>query len=421
MEAIEVGLAPDGGLYVPDDWAGIGDPDPRLGRAVADTAAWVAPRALSGLLSDSAMASVGRDALDFPIPLVALDDRISLLELFHGPTLAFKDVGARLLARIWSHAAGGTPRTVLVATSGDTGGAVAAACHGVEGLSVAVLFPAGRVSELQRRQFTTLGGNVIAIAVDGPFDRCQALVKEVLADRRLVESLGLTTANSINIGRLLPQVIYYVHLARLQGWRGAGGEGPVIVPSGNLGNVTAGVLARMAGAPLGRLVAACNANDALPRYLEDGETEERPVQRTLSTAMDVGGPSNLERLRALFADHASLRAGLEAQTVSDEETRDTIRWAWTDHRMLLDPHTAVGVAVARRDRFAGERVTVLATAHPAKFPEAVAEASGSPAPSHPRLERNRTLAENVVPLTGGVDGVVEILERGFLTRDPLLP
>lgn len=418
LEALEAGLAPDGGLYVPDVLPVFAAPPAGIGATIRDTGAWTAAALLGGDVPEVEAEALARDALDFPVPLVPLDGRIALLELFHGPTLAFKDVGARFLARLWSRTRGTDPRTVLVATSGDTGGAVAAACHGLEGLRVVVLFPSGRVSELQRRQFTTLGGNVLAIAVDGPFDRCQGLVKEALSDRCLVARHGLTTANSINLGRLLPQMIYYLHLARLQGW---GSErGPVIVPSGNLGNLTAGMLAKRAGAPLGPLIAACNGNDVLPRFLDDGETRGQPVVRTPSTAMDVGAPSNLERIEALHEDHAALRRAVEAHSVSDEETLAAIRWAWERHRTLIDPHTAVGVAVARRDRFAGEAVTVLATAHAAKFPDVVATATGTVVPPHPVLERNRDLPEQVVELTGGFRRLVEIVDRAFPARDSRL-
>ncbi|HSG50132.1 MAG TPA: threonine synthase [Longimicrobiales bacterium] len=417
LEAVDRGLAPDGGLYLPVSWPRLPEPPADLGPALADTAAWAAPLLLDGVLPAAEMAGLARDALDFPVPREPVDERISLLELFHGPTLAFKDVGARFLARLWSRTARRSPRTVLVATSGDTGGAVAQACHGLPGIRVAVLFPAGRVSGMQRRQFTTLGDNVLAVAVDGPFDQCQALAKAALADPGLVTAHGLTSANSINIGRLVPQVFYYLHLARLLGWgRGDGASAPVIVPSGNLGNVTAGVLASRAGAPLGPLVAACNANDALVRYLSDGRTRHVRVVPSLSTAMDVGEPSNLERLVALFGSHDDLKQALAAVSVSDDETRRTIRWGWERGGVHLDPHTAVGVAAALREPWAGGPATVLATAHPAKFARVVAEASGAPVTPHPRLEANRGRPEVKIPLRGGVEELARILEVAFLTR-----
>ncbi len=413
MEAVDQGLAPDGGLYLPTSWPQLPDPPTDLGVSAADTAGWAAPLLLPGLLPDPQLKALAREALDFPIPLRPLGDGIDLLELFHGPTLAFKDVGARFLARLWSATTtAGASRTILVATSGDTGGAVAQACHLVPGLRVVVLFPEGRVSELQRRQFTTLGGNVLAVSVDGPFDRCQALAKEALGDPQLVDRHGLTSANSINIGRLIPQVFYYLHLARLRGWgRGEVSLNPVIVPSGNLGNITAGVLAQRAGAPLGQMVAACNANDALVRYLADGETREVVVEPTPSTAMDVGAPSNLERLIALFdGDLDRLRAGIAAESVTDEETTETIRWGWKSTRVVLDPHTAVGVAVARRSPWRESRATVLATAHPAKFPEVVGPLVGGEVPEVARLQEALSRPERIVRLSGGLRALTDLLQ-----------
>jgi len=412
LEAVERGLAPDGGLYLPTAWPRLPAPPADLGGSAADTAGWAAPLLLEGVLPRPQLREIAREALGFRIPLTPLTDRIDLLELFHGPTLAFKDVGARFLARLWSAtAAEGGQRTILVATSGDTGGAVAQACHRLPGLRVIVLFPEGRVSELQRRQFTTLGDNVTAVTVDGPFDRCQALAKAALGDPELVDELGLTSANSINIGRLIPQLFYYLHLARLRGWGRAEVEPtPVIVPSGNLGNITAGILAKRAGAPLGQMVAACNANDALVRYLKDGTTHEVPVDPTLSTAMDVGAPSNLARLIALFdGDLAQLRPGLAATSATDDETASTIAWAWERAGVILDPHTAVGVTVARRAPWCEAPATVLATAHPAKFPEVVGPLVGGEAPRDPRLQDAMDRTEEIVPLTGGSEGLARLL------------
>ncbi|MDT8341859.1 MAG: threonine synthase [Longimicrobiales bacterium] len=415
LESVERGAPPGGGLYLLRDLPRLPAPPTTLGPSAADTAAWAAPLILPGVLPDAEMARLARAALDFPLPLRPLADGLSLLELFHGPTLAFKDVGARFLARLWVHVhdGAGGDRTVLVATSGDTGGAVAHACHGLPGLRVVVLFPAGRVSSVQRRQFTTLGGNVVALAVDGPFDRCQALVRSALADPHLPDRFLLTTANSVNPGRLVPQIFYYLHLARVCGWgRGGGHAAPVVVPSGNLGNLTAGVLARRVGAPLGPLVAACNANDVLPRFLADGRTRSRPTLATLSTAMDVGAPSNLERLEALLADDPALRDTLTAVSVSDADTRAALWWAHEEARVPVDPHTAVGIAAVRSGAV-GEPTpaTVLATAHPAKFPEVVAEACGGVGPSHPELERQRHRPERILELGGGgLAALARILE-----------
>lgn len=456
LPAVEAGLAPDGGLFMPVDLPRLPPPPPYLPLTAAETAAWAAPLLLgagdgAGVDADEERAPrtpagsqvapgaeewrrIARESLDFPIPLTPLGTRIRLLELFHGPTLAFKDVGARFLARVLSRGGeeagmGGKragagagkvsghppgPLTILVATSGDTGGAVARAVHGLPGLRVAVLFPRQRVSAVQRHQFTTLGGNVLALEVDGPFDVCQALVKEALGDGTLVQRHRLTSANSINPGRLIPQVFYYLHLARLLGWGGVGEveRPPVVVPSGNLGNVTAGVLAVRAGAPLGPLVAALNANDALLHFQADGTTREVPVVPTLSTAMDVGRPSNLERLEDLFhGDREALAGALPTGSVSDDETRKTMAWAWREHGVHLDPHTAVGVAMARREPWSGNPAVVLATAHPAKFPDVVREATGVEPTPPAELARSTAAPEEMIPLDGNLTALAEALER----------
>jgi threonine synthase len=358
-------------------------------------------------------ATIARWALSFPVPRRPLGAGLGLLELFHGPTLSFKDVGARFLARALGKVPGG-PWTILTATSGDTGGAVADAVAESEGLRAVILFPRGRVSDVQRRQFTTLGDRILAVEVEGVFDDCQSLARQALGDPTARHRHGLVSANSINPGRLLPQVFYYLHLARLQGW-GRGGPGrqtAVVVPSGNLGNLTAGVLAARAGAPLSPLVAACNRNDALVRFQRDGRTRTVPVHPTPSSAMDVGAPSNLERLEALFGgDVGALARGARAFRAEPDETRETMRWAWNRYGVLLDPHTAVGVAVARRHLPSRQEmgVTVLATAHPAKFPEAVQEATGE-IPPLPAGQPGAGVPERAVPLQGGLGELLGLLE-----------
>jgi threonine synthase len=357
---------------------------------------------------------LARESLNFPIPRRSLDSGLGILELFHGPTLSFKDVGARFLARTLAAVDGG-PRTILTATSGDTGGAVADAVVGLEGLRAVILFPRGRVSDVQRRQFTTLGDRVLAVEVDGVFDDCQSLAREALSDPVARARYGLVSANSINPGRLLPQVFYYLHLARLLGWERAGTARPtaVVVPSGNLGNLTAGVLAVRAGAPLDPLVAACNRNDALVRFQADGRTRAVSVQPTASSAMDVGAPSNLERLESLFGgDLRKLRQGARAFRADPEEAQETMRWAWNRYGVLLDPHTAIGVAVARRDLPSrrGRETTVLATAHPAKFPEVVHRATGETPPLPPGQPEEGT-HEEILPLRGGLHELLGLLRE----------
>jgi threonine synthase len=320
---------------------------------------------------------LARSAFTFPAPLVKLDDRISALELFHGPTLAFKDFGARFLARVLALDAGDQPRTVLTATSGDTGAAVAQAFHGLPGVRVVVLYPAGRVSPLQERQFATCGGNVLALAVDGVFDDCQRLVKGAFEDAELVARLGLTSANSINIARLLAQTLYYFEVAAQ-----VEGNAPLVVsvPSGNFGNLTAGLWAQRMGAPISAFVAATNANRVVPDYLDSGTYDPRPSVATLSNAMDVGAPSNWERIFALFGgDHDAMAAALRWGSCTDAETEQTV--IELDRAgYLADPHGAVAYQVLRSHLREGEQGIFLSTAHPAKFREALAPALGREIP-----------------------------------------
>jgi threonine synthase len=379
-EAVLRGLAPDGGLYLPTSLLPI-TPDVLTswrGLPIDD----VAVRVLTHLVGDefdrAAFAGLVREAFDFPAPTVPLKDGIAVLELFHGPTLAFKDFGARFLARIFGYLLKerGDHATILVATSGDTGSAVAQGFHGVPRVQVVVLYPAGKVSRFQEAQMATLGENVRAVRVPGTFDDCQRLVKQAFLDNRL-ERLNLSSANSINIGRLLPQTVYYV-----ASWLAAGKAGDVVfaVPSGNLGNLTAGVIAQRLGLPVGRFVAATNLNDVLPEYLRTGIYRARPARPTLSNAMDVGDPSNFPRLAQIHGEALdALRANIVGLSVSEDETRRTIREVYHTDGYVLDPHGAVGVAAALRIRKeTGERrpIIALATAHPAKFGDVIREELG---------------------------------------------
>jgi threonine synthase len=413
-DAVQQGLAPDGGLYVPVELPAM-RPDAFLslrGRTIAEVAsALIAPLA-EGTFDDVRLGRLMDAALDFPMPLVPLDDRLHVLELFHGPTLAFKDVGARTMAR-WlaatSPEAGGRPLTVLVATSGDTGGAVAQACHGVAGTRVVVLYPHGRVSRVQEAQFTTLGGNVLAVAVEGTFDDCQRLVKDAFADPALREAHRLTSANSINIGRLLPQMAYYAWAA-LQ--LPAGSPPPVmVVPSGNLGNLTAGIMAQRRGVPIGRFVAPTTVNDPFPRYLVSGDFEPQRAVPTLASAMDVGHPSNLERLTWLFeGDVARMRASIAAVAVPDDDIRQAIRDLDRRYGYVADPHTAVAYVGARRLVAADESpVVLLATAHPAKFPEVVAPVLGRAVPAPAALVDRLSLPHRAARITPQLDQLAPLL------------
>ena len=367
-QAVLAGIAPGGGLWLPDsiprfdDWPELLDLDwSRRCEVLMD-------RLLADELGREPLARAVRRALDFPVPLVEVRPGLFALELFHGPTLAFKDFGARFFAAALELIRDPDRRvTILTATSGDTGAAVAQAFWKREGVRAVVLYPRGRVSALQERQFATLDGNVTALSVDGAFDDCQALVKAAFADTDLSVRHGLTSANSINVARLLPQTLYYAEAVAQLRRRGIA-EPPVIaVPSGNFGNLCAGLLARAMGLPVKAFVAATNANDTVPAYLDTGTYDARPSVATISNAMDVGAPNNWERIEHLFGgDLEALRGILRWGARTDEETEETIRDLQA-HRYLADPHAAVACGVLEQRLAPGETGVFLGTAHPAKF------------------------------------------------------
>ncbi len=398
-EAIATGLAPDGGLYMP----------PRLSTHVGPWGDSFLTRALTALrpyFVDEVLApqleAVVSEAFTFDAPTRWLSDDTGLLELFHGPTAAFKDFGARFLAaslaRLRTH-----ETTVLVATSGDTGAAVASAFHRRPGFRVVILYPDGRVAPRQAHQLGAFGDNVTAWRVDGNFDACQRMVKEALSDPALVARHHLTSANSISLGRLLPQMTYYVHAA-LDAQRRGRGEASFIIPTGNLGNAFACLLAKERGAPIGRVVLATNANRVLADFVATGRYEPRPSVATLANAMDVGAPSNLERLRHRFPEVAS---AVSADWVDDETIRRTIRTSGE----VLCPHTACGVAVLERLRADGDRGPwlVAATAHPAKFDSVVEPLLGRPVPVPPALAELLARPSRAEPLAPRLEALVERL------------
>jgi threonine synthase len=383
--ALLQGLAPDGGLYVPRTWPdlhpkGFGSESDLPGVATHLLTPFAEGDQLAAVLPD-----ITHDAFNFPAPLVPLgsDGRLSVLELFHGPTAAFKDFGARFLAACMSRLRKPQqrPLTILVATSGDTGGAVAAAFHGRPGIEVGVLFPKGLVSPTQERQLTCWGGNVKSFAVRGTFDDCQRLVKQAFLDPGLREQTELSSANSINLGRLLPQAVYYAATS-LAIWRKYGERASFVIPSGNLGNSAACIWARKIGLPIGEIVLAHNANRTVLDYLDSGEWTPRPSIATLASAMDVGNPSNMERLRALFPELADMRSAVSAFSVSDDAIRARIRAGFKEFDQVWCPHTATGAEVYERLPAARKqgRWVAVATAHPAKFREIVEPLIGRTVP-----------------------------------------
>lgn len=384
--ALSAGLAPDGGLYMPQTW-------PHF--APADFAAdhdlpRIAERLLLPLFADdplsSSLSAICREALDLPAPLRPLPQADTwLLELFHGPTAAFKDFAARFLAACLLRlqpAGEQRPLNVLVATSGDTGAAVGAAFAEQPGIRVWILYPDGRVSPRQAHQLGAFGGNVQALKVQGNFDDCQALVKRALNDPELAQRLRLTSANSISLGRLLPQMSYYAK-ASLEHWREHGRALGFVIPTGNLGNALAALLARRMGLPISTIILASNANPTLDEYFRGAPYSPRPGIATLANAMDVGAPSNFERLRALYGSDAELRADLSVERVDDAAIAAAIGCSQTQYGTVICPHTACAVVALERRRERGMvgDFALVATAHPAKFDTVLAPLIGEvPAP-----------------------------------------
>ncbi|KRF02160.1 threonine synthase [Frateuria sp. Soil773] len=384
-EAIAAGLAPDGGLYVPESLPRL-DPaafDPH--GTLADTAATLLAPFFAGDTLAGDLPAICAEALDFATPLrpLASPPGAHVLELFHGPTAAFKDVGARFLAACLRRLPRRDPRplTILVATSGDTGAAVAAAFHRQPGVRVVILYPDGRVSPRQAHQLGCFGDNVRALRVAGRFDDCQRMVKAALNDAAVQAAVPLSSANSISLGRLLPQMSYYAH-ATLQWRRVHGGPLNLIVPTGNLGNALAALWVRELGLPIGEVQLACNANATLPDYFAGDAYRPREAVATLANAMDVGAPSNFERLRWTFPDEHALRQRLHAHSVADADIRQVVARHAREHGELLCPHTATAMHRLERLCVGGDTAawTVVATAHPAKFESVVEPLAGHPVP-----------------------------------------
>jgi threonine synthase len=409
-EALQRGIAPDGGLYVPERFPRFAVADFDGAQSLPEVANRLLAPFFAGDPLEPEVAAITAEAFDFPAPIVPLPGAgpdVGVLELFHGPTAAFKDFGARFLAACMARIPHRRTVTILVATSGDTGGAVAAAFHGRPGMRVVVLFPEGLVSPRQQQQLTCWGGNVAALAVRGTFDDCQRLVKAAFAEPDLRERFELSSANSINVGRLLPQACYYAY-SSLQVFRRSGRPANYVVPSGNLGNVLACVWARAVGLPIGTVTMAFNANRTVPDYLERGEWQPRPSVATLASAMDVGDPSNMERLRHLFPEWRSIVEAVGATSITDDEIRARIQADYAALGQVWCPHTAT--AAETYARFAPARRAagpwlLVATAHPAKFPEIVEPLIGAAVPVPPALARLLELPQQVTPVPATLDAV----------------
>lgn len=401
-EAVLRGLAPDGGLYVPVRIDRLPEDFlrdlPKL--SLPEIAFRIASQFTADDLPEKDLQHIISDSVNFPAPLIELESGISILELFHGPTLAFKDFGARFLSRLLGYFASRRQQevTILVATSGDTGSAVAQGFHGTAGVNVVILYPKGKVSDLQERQFTTLGGNITALEVEGTFDDCQRLVKQAFADSELREKMFLASANSINIARLIPQIFYYFGAVAQSGT-----DAPIVfcVPSGNFGNLTAGLFAARMGLPVHQWVAATNVNDVVPAFLAGGAYQPRPSASTISNAMDVGNPSNFERMEFLFnQDAGALRKAIAGCAFTDAETESVMKEVRSQANYLLDPHGAVGYLGLKR-YLSSQKKRIngifLGTAHPAKFLETVERVTGEKVELPEPLRRVQKLEKKSIP------------------------
>jgi threonine synthase len=431
-EALLAGQAPDRGLYLPESTPQMEAEDLRAlkGKSYAEVAHGVLSKYTEGVFPDAILKALCRDAYDYDVPLERIKNRIHILRLDGGPTASFKDFAARMMARMFGELLKESDEelVILTATSGDTGSAVANAFLGIPNVKVMVLFPPDEVSERQRRQMTTLSGNIRTVALDGKFDDCQALVKQAFADPEL-KTVRLSSANSINIGRLLPQIVYYVYayvrLAEI------GEPVRICVPSGNFGNMMGALLAKRMGLPVERLIIATNANDEVPVFFRTSEYHKIvPSRVCISNAMNVGHPSNFARVIDLYGgwidetgvihrmpDLERMHADLWTVSVTDEDTRATIRSAWREHRLLLEPHGAVGWTGLKRymesEGNQDDLMVCVETAHPAKFPEEIENLLGITPDTPPSLQGLENKQEHHIHLANDYPAFRELLKETY--------
>ena len=368
-QAVRQGLGKDQGLFFPENIPHLSNIDELLALPLVERSQKILGALIGEEIPQAQLEQMVRNAFTFPAPVAKVEDNIYALELFHGPTLAFKDFGGRFMAQALATVRGDGKITILTATSGDTGAAVAHAFYGLENIDVVILYPKGKISPLQEKLFCTLGGNIRTIAINADFDACQALVKQAFDDAELRQAIGLNSANSINISRLLAQVCYYFEAAA-QLPKEQRENLVVSVPSGNFGNLTAGLIAKTLGLPIKRFIAATNANDTVPRYLHSGNWSPNATVATLSNAMDVSRPNNWPRVEELFKRNGWALTELHSAAISDAQTEDTLR-AMNQLGYLCEPHGAVAYEVLKQDLQEGETGLFLCTAHPAKFKESV--------------------------------------------------
>ena len=413
-EATIKGQAPDKGLYFPETI-------PVLDKSFfaniesysnEEIALKIIQPYIGDAIPENELKRIVAETINFSIPLVKVSDDIFSLELFHGPTLAFKDVGARFMSRCLGYFAKERNEkvTVLVATSGDTGGAVAHGFYDVPGVDVVILYPSGKVSSVQEKQLTTLGKNITALEVNGTFDDCQQLVKQAFADEAVNKKIFLTSANSINVARWLPQQFYYFFAYKQ--WKQKDNPPVISVPSGNFGNICAGILAHISGLPVQQFIAACNANDVVPAYLHNGNYEPKKAVATLSNAMDVGNPSNFVRILELFHHKlGDLKKVLSSYSISDEETAETIKRVYSTHNYLPDPHGAVGYLALEHylQQHPKQKGIFLETAHPVKFYDVVEPVINEKVPIPAAIQSQLKLEKKSIPLNADYNDFITIL------------
>ena len=425
-EATIQGQAPDKGLYFPEQIPMLSkELIENIGNYSNEEIAYqvIAPY-VGNTIPENELRRIVSETVNFDIPLIKITERISSLELYHGPTLAFKDIGARFMSRCLGYfvnhsatlKAQNKKVTVLVATSGDTGGAVANGFYEVDGVDVVILYPSGKVSSVQEKQLTTLGKNIHALEVSGTFDDCQQMVKQAFTDAELNEKLFLTSANSINVARWLPQQFYYFFAYKQ--WvnssefipiqsGGNGGNLPVIsVPSGNFGNICAGILAHVSGLPVQHFIAACNANDVVPAFMQTEKYEPKKAVATISNAMDVGNPSNFVRILEIFGHQfVDLKKVLSSTSITDKETSDTLKEVYQKEKYLLDPHGAVGYLALQRylQNHETQKGIVLETAHPVKFYDVVETVIGEPVPIPGTIQQQLALQKKSTKIKADAD------------------
>ena len=408
------GQAPDRGLYFPERI-------PEVSKELIENIEQysneeIAYQVMQPYVGDSipedVLRSIISETINFDIPLVQVTDDIFSLELYHGPTLAFKDVGARFMSRCLGYFVKGQQQKVivLVATSGDTGGAVANGFYEVDGIEVVILYPSGKVSAVQEKQLTTLGKNIHALEVDGTFDDCQQMVKEAFMDKGLNEKLFLTSANSINVARWLPQQLYYFFAYKQ--WANKNNPPVIAVPSGNFGNICAGLLAHISGLPVQHFIAACNANDVVPQFMQTERYDPKKAVATISNAMDVGNPSNFVRILQIFHHQfKALQNVLSSYSITDDETKATLKYVYEAHNYLLDPHGAVGFLALQHylQTHPNQKGIVLETAHPVKFYDVVEPVTGQPVPIPEAIKQQLLLQKKSTKINADGD-----LLKGFL-------